>query len=91
MVRSTPGFGSSAGATLQDPTTPQRTAPEPAASASTTMRAIVQPAYGSADVLSLQHIAKPAVSDDDVLVRVHAASLGKGMHTSSPASRTSFA
>ena len=38
------------------------------------MKAIVQDEYGSADVLELQDIDKPAVKDDDVLLRVHAAS-----------------
>jgi NADPH:quinone reductase-like Zn-dependent oxidoreductase len=37
------------------------------------MRAIVQDVYGSPDVLELRDIDKPAVGDDDVLVRVHAA------------------
>lgn len=40
-----------------------------------TMRAIVQDGSGSADVLRLQEIQKPAVTDDGVLVRVHAASV----------------
>ena len=39
------------------------------------MRAIVQQGYGSADVLELREIALPAVADDGVLVRVHAASV----------------
>jgi len=38
------------------------------------MKAIVQDTYGSADVLDLRDIDKPVVGDDDVLVRVHAAS-----------------
>jgi NADPH:quinone reductase-like Zn-dependent oxidoreductase len=46
-----------------------------AAQASATMRAIVQSGYGSADVLHLREINKPVVSDDRVLVRVHAASV----------------
>ncbi|MFQ5743640.1 MAG: NAD(P)-dependent alcohol dehydrogenase [Acidobacteriota bacterium] len=37
------------------------------------MRAIVQYEYGSPDVLELEHIDKPVVEDNDVLVRVHAA------------------
>ena len=39
------------------------------------MKAIVQQGYGSADVLQLREIEVPAVADDGVLVRVHAASV----------------
>ena len=39
------------------------------------MKAIVQHKYGSPAVLSLREIDKPVVKDDEVLVRVHAASL----------------
>jgi NADPH:quinone reductase-like Zn-dependent oxidoreductase len=38
------------------------------------MKAIVQDKYGSPEVLELQEIAKPVVEDDEVLVRVRAAS-----------------
>jgi len=40
-----------------------------------TMRAIVRHRYGSADVLELAQIDIPVPGDDEVLVRVHAASL----------------
>lgn len=40
-----------------------------------TMRAIVYRKYGSPDVLELQEVAKPVPKDDEVLVRVHAASV----------------
>ena len=39
------------------------------------MRAVLQEGYGSADVLRLRTIAKPAVGDDRVLIRVRAASV----------------
>ena len=39
------------------------------------MKAMVYHVYGSPDVLELQEIEKPVVKDDDVLVRVHAASV----------------
>jgi NADPH:quinone reductase-like Zn-dependent oxidoreductase len=42
------------------------------------MKAIVQNEYGSADVLRLEEIDKPIVTDNGVLVRVHAASVNAG-------------
>jgi len=39
------------------------------------MKAIVQERYGSPEVLQLREVEKPAVDDDDVLVRVRAASV----------------
>ena len=39
------------------------------------MKAIVQDKYGSTDVLELRDIDKPTVEDDEVLIRVHAASV----------------
>jgi len=42
------------------------------------MKAIVQNAYGSAAVLSLAEVAQPAVKENEVLVRVKAASLNAG-------------
>ena len=39
------------------------------------MKAIVQDAYGSPDILELRDIDKPVVEDDEVLVRVRAASV----------------
>src|ERR671910_2546803 len=40
-----------------------------------TMKAIVQERYGSPDVLELREIDRPNVEDDEVLVRVRAASV----------------
>jgi NADPH:quinone reductase-like Zn-dependent oxidoreductase len=42
------------------------------------MQAIVQDKYGSADVLEAQDIDRPEIGDDEVLVRVHAASIHIG-------------
>lgn len=39
------------------------------------MKAIVQDRYGSPDVLELREIDDPVAKDDEVLVRVHAASV----------------
>lgn len=39
------------------------------------MKAIVCPKYGSPDVLQLQEVAKPSPNDDEVLIRIHAASI----------------
>jgi NADPH:quinone reductase-like Zn-dependent oxidoreductase len=39
------------------------------------MKAIACHEYGSPDVLRLEDIQKPTVGEDDVLVRVHAASV----------------
>jgi NADPH:quinone reductase-like Zn-dependent oxidoreductase len=52
--------------------------PKPAGAA--TMRAIVQDAYGTVpeDVLRFEEIARPTIGDDEVLVRVRAASVDRG-------------
>jgi NADPH:quinone reductase-like Zn-dependent oxidoreductase len=44
----------------------------------TTMTAVVQDAYGSADVLQVAQIARPVVGDNEVLLRVRAAGLDRG-------------
>jgi NADPH:quinone reductase-like Zn-dependent oxidoreductase len=46
--------------------------------ATPTMRAILQPEFGSADVLRFEEVDRPAMEDDEVLVRVHAAGLDRG-------------
>ena len=43
------------------------------------MKAIVRYKYGSPDVLELRDIDKPVVGDDEVLVRVHAAGVDRGV------------
>lgn len=43
------------------------------------MKAIVQDEYGSPDILQLQDIEKPVCGDDEVLVRVHAAGVDRGV------------
>jgi NADPH:quinone reductase-like Zn-dependent oxidoreductase len=43
------------------------------------MKAIVQDTYGSPDVLELRDIDKPTVTDNEVLIRVHAASVDPGV------------
>ena len=46
----------------------------------TTMQAITQDRYGEAgDVLRLEEIARPAIGDEDVLLRVHAAGVDQGV------------
>ena len=43
------------------------------------IKAIARDRYGSADVLALRHVDKPSVANDDVLVRVHAAGVDRGV------------
>lgn len=49
------------------------------ASGATTMRALTQRAYGSADVLAVTRIDRPTIADDEVLIEVHAAGLDRGV------------
>jgi hypothetical protein len=43
------------------------------------VKAIVQDTYGSTDVLELRDIDKPEIADGEVLVRVHAAGVDRGV------------
>jgi NADPH:quinone reductase-like Zn-dependent oxidoreductase len=43
------------------------------------MKAIVQDRYGSTDVLEFRDIDRPEIADDEVLVRVHAAGVDRGV------------
>ena len=43
------------------------------------MKAIVQDSYGSADVLELRDVDWPELVDDEVLVRVQAAGVDRGV------------
>lgn len=43
------------------------------------MRAIIHTTYGSADLLELDDIDRPDIADDEVLVRVHAAGVDRGV------------
>jgi NADPH:quinone reductase-like Zn-dependent oxidoreductase len=43
------------------------------------MKALVQDTYGATDVLELRDIDKPEIADDEVLVRVHAAGVDRGV------------
>jgi NADPH:quinone reductase-like Zn-dependent oxidoreductase len=52
--------------------------PEPSTGRETTMKAIVQDRYGGPEVLEFREIDRPVPTDDQVLVRVHAAGLHRG-------------
>jgi NADPH:quinone reductase-like Zn-dependent oxidoreductase len=43
------------------------------------MKAIVHDTYGSTDVLELRDVDQPVIADDEVLVRVHAAGVDRGV------------
>ena len=58
----------------------QPTEPTPVTTGAETMRAIVQDEYGTApeDVIRVAQVARPTIGDDEVLVRVRAASVDRG-------------
>jgi NADPH:quinone reductase-like Zn-dependent oxidoreductase len=58
--------------------TDQASPGQPQLAEAETMKAIVQDAYGSTDVLELREIEQPLPTDNEVLVRVHAAGLHRG-------------
>ena len=43
------------------------------------MKAIVRDEYGSPDVLELRDIDRPEIADEEVLLRVHAAGVDRGV------------
>jgi NADPH:quinone reductase-like Zn-dependent oxidoreductase len=49
------------------------------ATATTTMRAVVQDEYGEADVLRVEDVARPQIGPGEVLMRVHAAGVDRGV------------
>jgi NADPH:quinone reductase-like Zn-dependent oxidoreductase len=49
--------------------------PPPLPTGATPMKAIVHRCYGSPDIIRLEDIPKPIAQDDEILVRVHAASV----------------
>jgi len=63
---------------MKKPAFDHKTPPAPPIHGTSTMQAIVQRAYGSADVLHLEEIDRPTIGDDEVLIRVHAAGLDRG-------------
>jgi NADPH:quinone reductase-like Zn-dependent oxidoreductase len=63
--------------TKRDPT--HETNSEGGGTKDDSMRAVVRYTYGSSDVLQLRDIRKPAIEDDEALVRVHAAGLDRGV------------
>ncbi len=67
-------FGMLALALAMSHTSPCGPAP-PLPAGATPMRAIVHRCYGSPDVIRLEDISKPTAKDDELLVRVHAASV----------------
>jgi len=68
------------GETMTTATFDRPTETTPATAGVETMRAIVQDEYGTApeDVLRLADVARPTIGDDEVLVRVRAASVDRG-------------
>src|SRR2546428_5859362 len=52
--------------------------PAAARPGATTMKAVVQDAYGASEVLDLRDMARPEMGDGDVLVRVRAAGVNPG-------------
>jgi NADPH:quinone reductase-like Zn-dependent oxidoreductase len=57
---------------------PQRQAANVAGRKETHMNAVVYTHYGSPDVLQVKEVAKPTPKDDEVLVKIRAASVGAG-------------
>lgn len=65
--------------TSETRTTNTGTTTPPADALPTTMRAIVQDRYGSADVLEVRTIDRPTLTSTQVLIEVHAAGVDRGV------------
>ncbi len=61
------------------PIAPARPGAVSAGPATSTMRAVVQDGYGGADVLRYTEVGRPTAEDGEVLVRVHAAGVTRGV------------
>src|SRR3954447_7692066 len=57
---------------------PERTTSGGDATKEPSMRAVVQPGYGTVDVLHIDEIARPSIADEEVLVQVRAAGMDRG-------------
>jgi NADPH:quinone reductase-like Zn-dependent oxidoreductase len=43
------------------------------------MKAIVRDEYGATDVLELRDVDKPEIASDEILIRIHAAGVDRGV------------
>ena len=52
---------------------------EPPTHADSRMKAVAQDVYGPPEILELRDVERPVPADDEVLVRVHAAGVDRGV------------
>jgi NADPH:quinone reductase-like Zn-dependent oxidoreductase/nucleoside-diphosphate-sugar epimerase len=78
VVRRRPQTRRAGRARMTDTTTTAAAAATLSGARGPTMRAIVRDRYGAADVLRVEQVDRPTITDDQVLVRVHAAGLERG-------------